>query len=195
MRSAEKQNVQENVFRSRVQAEQEPINQFITDIKVKSKSCNFGELADGFIRDQIVIGVNDEKLKERLLREENLTRLKAEQLCRAAEAAQKHMGILATSTRTMTIATTNKIDALKSSSYNNNARPGSYSNNTRIDCRKCGRKHVFNKCPVYGRTCFKCQAKNHFSKFCQCPTFQKKKVNVSTADQHNINIEFIFRRR
>ena len=49
------------IFRSRVQAEQEPINQFITDIKVKAKSCNFGELADGIIRDQIVIGVNDEK--------------------------------------------------------------------------------------------------------------------------------------
>ena len=86
------------VFKSRVQAEQEPINQFITDIKVKSKSCNLGELADGIIRDQIAMGVNGEKLKERLLHEENLTRLKAEQLCRAAKAAQKQMGILATTT-------------------------------------------------------------------------------------------------
>ena len=66
------------IFRSRVQLENESIDQFITDVKVKAKSCNFSTLNDGIIRDHILIGVSDNKLKERLLREADLDLVKTE---------------------------------------------------------------------------------------------------------------------
>ena len=36
----------------------------ITNLKIKAKSCNFGPLESSLVRDQIVVGVHDTKLKE-----------------------------------------------------------------------------------------------------------------------------------
>ena len=49
------------IFRSRIQKELEPISQFITDVKLKARTCNYGNLRDGILRDQIVLGVADKK--------------------------------------------------------------------------------------------------------------------------------------
>ena len=35
-----------------------------TNLKIKAKSCNFGPLESSLVRDQIVVGVHDTKLKE-----------------------------------------------------------------------------------------------------------------------------------
>lgn len=53
------------VLRSRLQGKYKPINNFITDVKLKSISCRFCSNADSFICDQIVVGVYDMKLQER----------------------------------------------------------------------------------------------------------------------------------
>ena len=34
-------------------------------------------------------------------------------------------------------------------------------------CGKCGHSHLPKQCPAYGKECFKCRKKNHFSKLCQ----------------------------
>ncbi|CAN7982308.1 unnamed protein product [Ixodes pacificus] len=51
------------VFRSRGQAEGEPVEKFIRDLKKLAAQCNFGELHDSMIRNQIVFGTNDSKLR------------------------------------------------------------------------------------------------------------------------------------
>ena len=56
--------------------------------------CNFGELRDSLIRDQIVIGVFEHKLQERLLRESNLTLPKAVEICQAAESMQQRIKMI-----------------------------------------------------------------------------------------------------
>lgn len=37
----------------------------------------------------------------------------------------------------------------------------------RIECRKCGQFHKWNRCPAYGKTCKKCGKLNHFAKVCR----------------------------
>lgn len=49
------------VFRSRLQSQTESFDAFVTDLKLKARTCNFGELKDSMIRDQIVFGVHDKK--------------------------------------------------------------------------------------------------------------------------------------
>ena len=49
--------------------EGETIDHFITELRTRAKSCEFGEQHDSMIRDRIVFGVRDTQLKERLLRE------------------------------------------------------------------------------------------------------------------------------
>ena len=51
------------VFRNRIQKESESIEQYATDLRLRSQSCNFGTLCDSMIRDQIIIGVQDNKVR------------------------------------------------------------------------------------------------------------------------------------
>ena len=82
------------IFRCRMQKENETFEQFVTDLKIKSQSCNFGTLSASLIKDQIVIGIADKKVKERLLREYDLDLEKAIQICQAAETAKTQMKTL-----------------------------------------------------------------------------------------------------
>ena len=34
------------------------------------------------------------------------------------------------------------------------------------ECNFCGRSHARRSCPAYGRECYKCGGKNHFSNMC-----------------------------
>lgn len=78
------------VFRSRTQVQEESFVAFVTDLKLKATTCNFGQLKDSMIRDQIVFGINDQKVRERLLRETDLTLAGAMKICHASELAQQH---------------------------------------------------------------------------------------------------------
>ena len=46
------------------QQEGETIDQFITELKTHAKSCEFGDQHDSMIRDRIVFGVIETRLKE-----------------------------------------------------------------------------------------------------------------------------------
>ena len=73
------------------QKEGETVDQFITDLKTRAKSCEFGEQTESMIRDRLVFGVSDIRLKERLLREGDLSLERAANLCRAAEETKQQI--------------------------------------------------------------------------------------------------------
>lgn len=79
-----------NVFRLRMQLTVESFDAFVMDLKLRTKTCNFSELQESMIRDQIVFGISDKKVRERLLREANLTLAGAIKICQASEVAQRH---------------------------------------------------------------------------------------------------------
>jgi hypothetical protein len=80
-----------HVFKSKVQKSDESINQFVTELRRLSVNCNYGTLRESLIRDQLVSGVLCADVKERLLREPDLTLDGAVKLCRAAEASKQHV--------------------------------------------------------------------------------------------------------
>lgn len=49
------------VFRSHIQMPAESFDAFVTDLKLKARTCNFGVLQDSMVRDQIVFGINEKK--------------------------------------------------------------------------------------------------------------------------------------
>ncbi|CAC5396265.1 unnamed protein product [Mytilus coruscus] len=83
-----------NRFNTRVQNSSESIDQYLTDMKLIAKNCEFEHLKDGLIRDRIVCGTNSSRVKERLLREDGLTLDKAVGICRADEESRKQMKTL-----------------------------------------------------------------------------------------------------
>ena len=64
------------------------IELYITELKTLSQSCEFSTLCDSLTRDRIVCGITSSHLRERLLRETDLSLTKAIDICRATEVSK-----------------------------------------------------------------------------------------------------------
>lgn len=82
------ETVERYKFNSRIQSADETVDQFITDLRAKAKTCGFDKLEDSFIRDRIVIGIRSDAVRDRLLREKKLTLNTAVEICRADEQSR-----------------------------------------------------------------------------------------------------------
>ena len=75
-------------FWQRDQHEGETIDQWVNDLRILLGSCEYGDQKEKNLRDRILFGVADTRVKERLLRESDLTLTKALDICHAAEASK-----------------------------------------------------------------------------------------------------------
>lgn len=67
------------------------IEDYITDLKCKIQSCNFGPLRESLIRDRLMVGCNDVKLQEHLLIDCGLALEKIINSCKVGEKAKLKM--------------------------------------------------------------------------------------------------------
>ncbi|XP_075539754.1 uncharacterized protein LOC142574591 [Dermacentor variabilis] len=81
-------------FFSRCQAEGEPVNEFLVDIRRIADNCNFGSALDRMLRDRIVCGMRAGALQKQLLAQRELTLQDAEAMALAAEAADRRLPVL-----------------------------------------------------------------------------------------------------
>jgi hypothetical protein len=84
-------------FFTRSQQPGETFDMFLTAIKGLSKVCDFGSLADEMLKDKIVIGIQNDNLRETLLQDAKLTLERAVNKCQASERSKhqlKEMGSL-----------------------------------------------------------------------------------------------------
>ena len=78
-------------FNLHAQQDSESFDDFYTDLKDLSKTCEFCEKCeDSLIRDCMVVGLIDGDTVERLLVKRNISLQKTIELCRAEETAKKH---------------------------------------------------------------------------------------------------------
>ena len=71
-------------FNRRSQREGEPFNTYLTALRRLPSTCEFIDL-DDMLRDRILFGIQDAKVRERLLRVPDLTLQKTVELCLASE--------------------------------------------------------------------------------------------------------------
>ena len=69
------------------QKDSETVDQFVTRLKNKVKSCEYPPPVDDMLRDKFVFSIRDLQVKERLPREEKLTLEKAISMARSSEAS------------------------------------------------------------------------------------------------------------
>ncbi|XP_075739068.1 uncharacterized protein LOC142784530 [Rhipicephalus microplus] len=139
-----------HIFRRRTQEEAEPFERFLRDLKKQAKLCNFGTLEESMIRDQVMFGTNNAKLREKLLSDKDLNLQKAEEFCKAAELAAIQSA--AGSNESLHVDITRRTHRTK------------FANGTR--CRNCNKVHAPERCPAYGKTCYTCKKRNHFAVCC-----------------------------
>ena len=145
------------------------------------ETCEFGTLKNSLIKDRIVLGVNNTKTSERLLRVSDLTLQKALDVVRSAEATDMQMKELDSDSSLHGIGREkDKSTDKKTPSDNEEKRPPS----KKFSCWNCGTRHGARKCPAYGKTCSSCQRRNHF----QSVSRSRKKVHglgVEQQEEHD----------
>ena len=196
-------------FWQRDQRERESIDQWVNYLRILLSSCEYEDQKQSNLRDRIVFGVLDIRVKERLLRESNLNLTKALDICHAAEASKVQMKVMeGDSQQRHEVNILSKKNAGKSHRRGNNpaeANTVSHKHHTQFyqgrnnpaevstvshkqhaqfyQGRNCGyfaSQHPPRKCPAYGATCSKCKGRNHFAKVCKGGGFRKKIYQLET---------------
>ncbi|XP_019633266.1 PREDICTED: uncharacterized protein LOC109476703 [Branchiostoma belcheri] len=85
------QTVERYKFFTRAQKAGETFDEYLTELRHLATDCGFGEIRDSLIRDRILCGITDGKVRERLLRIKDLTLANCEETCRAAEISQRSL--------------------------------------------------------------------------------------------------------
>ena len=129
---------------------------FITELRTKAKACDF-MASDEMLRDKIVFSINDVHVQERLLREPELTLVKAINICKTAESSQKQLEVMQPGTQA--------VNAIARKSRNMRRKPD-MQHSVNKQCKYCMGSHKKGKCPAYGKKCRSCGKLNHFSKAC-----------------------------
>ena len=57
----------------RQQAEGEPFDKWLTELRIIAINCEFGTSTDRLLRDKILFGTNDDAARQRMLKEDNPT--------------------------------------------------------------------------------------------------------------------------
>lgn len=147
-------------FNNRNQEPGEGISAYITELRVIAKNCAHDEITpDEILRDRLVLGVRDEKIRERLLRVNDLTLTKAIDICKASEQTSQQLKLITSGTEESVGA----VNTEPPPSTRRQRDPPLH----RPECRFCGYQHGNRQCPARGQTCHKCGQKNHFQSKCR----------------------------
>lgn len=73
-------------------------DRFVTKLRQKSKDCEFGPIDNDMLRDKLVFNITNTSLKERLLRENDLSLHRACEICRATELAKTQIQAMQSAT-------------------------------------------------------------------------------------------------
>ena len=136
------------------------------------------------IRDQIIFGIKDEQIKERLLREvENPTLERVIEMCRAAEISKQQIktlqGEIPVDASKKKQSQTRKFKENKDKCPSASGHMNKKQSQKQTECKKCGIRHNPKNCPAYGKRCNKCKKLNHFSKKCYYKKVQELTPDVS----------------
>ena len=158
------------IFHTRKQGESETVESFITALRTLVKTCNFcHDCVSLVLRDQVVLGIHNPQTQAELLKIRQLDLQGCLDICKLSENATVQFRILRPEG-------VNKVDFKPK-----RKTPAQ----TERECRACARRHGLNKelCPAFGKTCYKCNGKNHFA--VKCKLSRKKNVQTFTTQPYD----------
>lgn len=150
-------------FRQRRQENGESMATYIATLKKLSKNCNFGSNLETQLRDQLVFGLRNDAVRQRLFQEKRLTYKTAHDISINMEAAEINSGLIAPEGNVQHVSRTQKTAASvpgKSTYFSRNEAGGSR-------CRHCGKTNHYSQiCFFKDAMCNICKKKGHISSVC-----------------------------
>ena len=78
-------------FNSRSRQPGESVATYMADLRRLAEQCNYGTTLDKMLRDRLVYGINDDRIREKLLEEKDLSYKRALEIAQGVEAANKNL--------------------------------------------------------------------------------------------------------
>ena len=79
------------VFNKCDQQQGQSFDSYLTALRSLIKTCNFGTLQDNLLRDRVVLGIQENSTRKKLLAESKLALEKCISICRANETTSKQL--------------------------------------------------------------------------------------------------------
>ena len=160
---------------------------YITELRKLSSDCELEGLRESFLRDILIIGLNDKKLQERLLRESNLELNKTVEICRIVEVTRSQAHVIQNNSA---VNPDYKVGESRRQS-SNNKKSQKESPELIKKCKFCSFSHKRGSFPAYGKLCNNCKKKNHFAKRCNVKTVNNVHKHQDSFESDEIEALFI----
>ena len=177
-------------FNRRDQAPGERFDTYLVALRKLVRTCNYGALAESLLRDRIVMGIQDQAARKRMLQDSRLTLKDAIGVCRAYESTDIKMKAMVPGP-----GPGPRLGAELEVSYvkqrhktQSKEQKGCKTVN---DCAYCGYSHQKQKCPAWGKTCAKCGRRNHFAGKCLAVGRQEQRKHVRNMADEELSEEAI----
>ena len=142
-------------FKQRIRKPGETVAAFVAEL------CNLGVSLEDMLHDQIVCGINDDGIQQKLFVEKTLTYERVLELFRGLEMAAKNVKELKTGRQevegVVVKQEVNKVSCEKKSKHPTST----------VTCYRCGNPgHLETQCKYKEATCHFCKKKGHLMKVC-----------------------------
>ena len=144
------------------------VEEFETKLRTQARYCKLGDLSDDLICHALVEGVDDKKLRDKLLMkacEQELKLPMAIKIARDFVTASAHMKELGEESQ----ETAHRLYEKRDEKHGDKSK-GTQKTKKEVKngpCGFCGMEHRKGNCPAYGKECVYCHKKNHFERVCR----------------------------
>ncbi|XP_055604630.1 uncharacterized protein LOC129752868 [Uranotaenia lowii] len=165
-------------FRHLKQLENQSVLEYATMLQRESKYCKFEDYLQKGLRNQFVFGLQNERIKARLIEERDLTFEKAKQVAVSMEISGEGASLLNRKFQELNLTE-------KAEEVDHVTQRGRREQITNT-CYRCGKEgHLANRCVHIGTYCRGCNRKGHLKKVCmrQGASFKKESSQYKSQNK------------
>lgn len=173
------------MFNTRDQQEEETFDKFLTSVRKLITACAYGDFEKDMLRDRIVLGIRDGKLRKKLLLMSKLTYEMAVTTCRTEEASRKQMEKIRPKKEENMFDNhqLSKQNRENTKFFSKNNSNNQINNDIKNKCSRCNYNHRKGNCPAHGKKCNKCNGINHFAAVCKSKNVNNLENDSNSPDE------------
>ena len=173
----------------------EQMDTYIRELQNRISYCDYDEIEDSMLCDRLVSGVRSDILRDRLLQTPNLGLTQCLDMCRLSEHNAAQLSGNTDNNESAVDAISRPMGrgaqyarATRRAGTPPDTAPAQAANwsGGRIQCPRCGYKHIRGQCPATGKECTSCKKVGHFYKMCITRKAKMAPVDAIEVDPNNI---------